>query len=81
MTRFLLTASTEKQRKDEESKRNEQRFDAYNTRRQARGLPELPWTEYLARKHRVQQVVDDVTHLAAAGATPENRDKITLFTR
>jgi len=71
--------STENERKSEESRRNEQRFDDYNRRREAIGLPSLPWVDFLARRHGLPPIIQRANRLAAQ--KPEHRDNILLFSR
>ena len=70
----------ENQRVAEEAARNERRFDAYNVRREAAGLPPLKWADYIARKHRLHQTVAECKrHIAAP--KPTHRDNIVFLTR
>lgn len=69
----------ERTRKIEEAKRNEQRHFDYNSRRRAAGLPELSFSDYLARKYGYHSLIDQINQQRAA--KPVNRDNILLFNR
>jgi len=65
----------EDQRIKEESERNDRRFDKYNDRRRAAGLPELCYVDYLCRKHNMPTMAErtrirpHLSRTAAAQAT------------
>lgn len=73
----------EAERRRDEERRNEMRFDQYNQRLRRENLPEIPYTDFLARKYgtfdalkRAQRALN-----IDPSNTPENRDNIVLFTR
>lgn len=72
----------EQNRLKEQDRLNERRFDQYNVRRKAHGLPEIPYADYLARKHGLVDCLRQVRDLKSIPAiSAEHRDKIILFTR
>lgn len=77
----MQTRSTEEDRRREEAHRNDARFDTYNARRVAAGLPPLSWTDYCLRKHGLDRAINQVCQLAAAETRPEHRDNVALFRR
>ena len=76
------TELLEDQRKREEVKRNDERFDAYNNRRQAAGLPRLSLCAYYNRKHGHTALQNRITQLEAGRALQvPHRDNVVLLTR
>jgi len=81
----------EDQRKKEEEARNDRRFDRYNDRRRAAGLPELCYVDYLCRKHNMPTMSErarirhhlsrTVAAQAHPGRTPPRTTKIRRRTQ
>jgi len=72
----------EAKRKKEEATRNDERFDAYNNRRQAAGLPRLNLCDYYNRKHGHTKLQPRINQLEADRALQvTHRDNVVLLNR